>query len=170
MLMVGLTSEQRASNTTCFPPPLNPNHNPDLQQRHGFSHTAYHLLTMPLSIFFHNSLKKLTAMSLAQLTFPPKSLSSIATTYRWLHSSYPRAYSKIRLRGFAFICSASPSHSSSSVVGRRNRNASSTISLPPFYQQNLGYGRFAYDEYASEEDPEIEYQSSPKQLVSFILI
>ncbi|KAL8474750.1 hypothetical protein ACS0TY_031257 [Phlomoides rotata] len=122
---------------------------------------------MRSSIFIHNSLKlKLRAMSLAQLTFPPKSLSSIATTYRWFHSSYPRTYSKIRLRGFAFTCSAYPSYSSSSssVVGRRSRNVSSTFPLPPFYQQNLGYGRFAYDEYASEEDSEIEYQSSPKQL------
>lgn len=125
---------------------------------------------MPFSsMFVHNYLKlKLRAMSLAHLTHPPKSLSSIATTYRRLYNSYPRTYSKILLKGFAFTCSASSSSSSSChVVLRRNRNASSTFSLPQFYQQNLGYGRFAYDEYVSEEESDSEFQSSSKQLVRF---
>ncbi|KAL6545518.1 hypothetical protein OROGR_009392 [Orobanche gracilis] len=110
---------------------------------------------------------KLTAMSLAYITYPPKSLSSIATTYRRLHNFYPQTYINIVQRGFACTCfanSSSSSCSSPSVRLRRNGNVSSTISLPLFYQQNLGYGRFAYDEYASEEESDSEIQSSSKQL------
>nr|XP_027125922.1 DExH-box ATP-dependent RNA helicase DExH3 isoform X2 [Coffea arabica] len=57
-------------------------------------------------------------------------------------------------------CSASSSSSSGSVVVKRIRKDgySSSFSIPPpyFYQQSAGYGRFAYDEYASEED---DYES-----------
>ncbi|XP_027125922.2 DExH-box ATP-dependent RNA helicase DExH3 isoform X2 [Coffea arabica] len=57
-------------------------------------------------------------------------------------------------------CSASRSSSSGSVVVKRIRKDgySSSFSIPPpyFYQQSAGYGRFAYDEYASEED---DYES-----------
>lgn len=57
-------------------------------------------------------------------------------------------------------CSASSSSSSGSVVvkGIRKNGYSSSFSmpLPYFYQQSLGYGGFAYDEYASEED---DYES-----------
>ncbi|KAL0425353.1 UNVERIFIED_CONTAM: DExH-box ATP-dependent RNA helicase DExH3 [Sesamum radiatum] len=85
-------------------------------------------------------------MSLAHLTYPPKSFS-IAKTYPRLHKLCP-------LRGFAFACasSSSSSLSSSSVVVRRSRNASSTFSLPRIYQQSFGYGRFAYDEVEVEVD------------------
>ncbi|KAI3472778.1 hypothetical protein Pfo_031283 [Paulownia fortunei] len=87
-----------------------------------------------------------------------------------LHNLYPQTYSNILLRGLAFTCSASSSSCSSSFVGlRRNRNASSTFSLPLFYQQNLGYGRFAYDEYVSEEESDSEFQSSSKQLCASTL-
>lgn len=104
-------------------------------------------------------------MSLAHLTCPTKSWSSAVTAYRRLHSLYPRrTHTRVLLTGFAFSCSASSS-SSSSVAVRRSRNAASSISSPRFYQQNLGYGRFAYDEYASE-DSDGEFQSSSKQLVN----
>ncbi|KAK6153998.1 hypothetical protein DH2020_013637 [Rehmannia glutinosa] len=120
-------------------------------------------------MFVHNYLKlKLRAMSLAHLTSPPKSLSSIATTYRRLHNLYPQTDRSIVRRGSAFTCFASSS-SSSSVGLRRNRNASSTSSLPLFYQQNLGYGRFAYDEYVSEEESDSDFQSSSKQLCASTL-
>ncbi|KAL3375265.1 hypothetical protein AABB24_006646 [Solanum stoloniferum] len=68
-----------------------------------------------------------------------------------------------------FFCSAkgsSSSSSSSSVVLRRKRRGSSSSSSYPspyFYQQNLGYGRFAYDECESESESDRETQSS-KQL------
>ncbi|PIN17878.1 ATP-dependent RNA helicase A [Handroanthus impetiginosus] len=121
------------------------------------------------SMFVHNCLKlKLRAMSLAHLTYPPKSLSSIATTYRRLHNFYPRTYyTNAFLGGFDFTGSVSSS-CSSSVVLRRSRNASS-FSLPRFYQQNFGYGRFAYDEYVSEEESDSEFQSSSKQLCASTL-
>ncbi|KAK6127667.1 hypothetical protein DH2020_038583 [Rehmannia glutinosa] len=120
-------------------------------------------------MFVHNYLKlKLRAMSLAHLTSPPKSLSSIATTYRRLHNLYPQTDRSIVRRGSAFTCFASSS-SSSSVGLRRSRNASSTSPLPLFYQQNLGYGRFAYDEYVSEEESDSDFQSSSKQLCASTL-
>lgn len=66
-----------------------------------------------------------------------------------------------------FFCSAKgSSSSSSSVVLRRKRHGSSSSSSYPspyFYQQNLGYGRFAYDECESESESDRETQSS-KQL------
>lgn len=122
---------------------------------------------MPLSsMFVQNSVKlKLRAMSLTHLTSPPKPLSSIATAYRRLHNLYPQTDGNILLRGIAFNCSGSfHSPFPPSVVQRRNRIASSKLSLPRFYQQNIGYGRL-YDEYVSDDEPEIGYQSSPKQLV-----
>ncbi|KAL0464181.1 UNVERIFIED_CONTAM: DExH-box ATP-dependent RNA helicase DExH3 [Sesamum latifolium] len=101
-------------------------------------------------------------MSLAHLTYPPKSFS-IARTYPRLHKLCP-------VRGFAFACaSSSSSLSSSSVVVRRSRNASSTFSLPRIYQQSFGYGRFAYDEYVSEEESDSDFQSSSKQLCASTL-
>ncbi|GFP86213.1 ATP-dependent RNA helicase dhx36 [Phtheirospermum japonicum] len=113
------------------------------------------------SMFAHNYFKlKLRAMSVAHLTYPPKSLSSIATSYRRLHNLYPQTDGNIILRGFAFTCFAS----SSSVRARRHGNVSSTISFPLFYQHKLGYGGFAYDEYVSDEESDSEFQSSPKQL------
>ncbi|KAL1554771.1 RNA helicase [Salvia divinorum] len=116
-------------------------------------------------MFVQNFFKpKLRAMSLAHLTCPTKSWSSAVTAYRRLHNLYPRTQSRNLLAGFSFSCYASSSSSSkSSVVLRRSRNAASTFSSPHFYQRNSGYGRFAYDEYASEES-DCELQSSPKQL------
>ncbi|KAL8056715.1 hypothetical protein ABFX02_04G137100 [Erythranthe guttata] len=122
------------------------------------------------SIFIQDYLKlKLRAMSLAHLAHPPKSLSSIATTYRRLHSLYPQTHGNTLLRGFAFTCSASfsPSSSSSSVVQRRNRNNSSKFSSPHFYQQNLGY--YAYNDYVSDDESDTESHSSSKQLGSSTL-
>ena len=154
---------------------LNPNHN---------SHTAStpcllthithcsSLISNPFSsMFVQNFFKpKLRAMSLAHLTCPTKSWSSAVTAYRRLHNLYPRTQTRNLLAGFSFSCYASSSSSSSksSVVVRRSRNAASTFSSPHFYQRNLSYGRFAYDEYASEES-DCEVQSSPKQLVNFRL-
>lgn len=51
---------------------------------------------------------------------------------------------------------------------RRSRNAASAYSSPQFFQRNLSYGRFAYDEYASEES-DGESQSSSKQLCASTL-
>ncbi|CAK9153387.1 unnamed protein product [Ilex paraguariensis] len=62
---------------------------------------------------------------------------------------------------FAFTCSAA----SPGVSVSKRSNGSYSSSLPYFYQQNLGYGRFAYDEYASEEESDREVESS-KQLQS----
>ncbi|KAL0380131.1 UNVERIFIED_CONTAM: DExH-box ATP-dependent RNA helicase DExH3 [Sesamum angustifolium] len=97
-------------------------------------------------------------MSLAHLTYPPKILP--------LPKTYPR-----QSCAFTFACasSSSSSLSSSSVVVRRSRNASSTFSLPRIYQQSFGYGRFAYDEYVSEEESDCELQSSSKQLCASTL-
>ncbi|XP_042000081.1 DExH-box ATP-dependent RNA helicase DExH3-like [Salvia splendens] len=116
-------------------------------------------------MFAQNLFKpKLRAMSLAHLTCPTKSWSSAVTAYRRLHNLYPRTQTRNLLAGFSFCCYASSSSSSkSSVVVRRSRNAASTFSSPHFYQLNLSYGRFAYDEYASEES-DCEVQSSPTQL------
>ncbi|KAK4414220.1 DExH-box ATP-dependent RNA helicase DExH3 [Sesamum alatum] len=86
-------------------------------------------------------------MSLAHLT-PPQIL---------LHcDSVPKAPEVVSFKG-------------SSVVLRRSRNASSTFSLPRIYQQSFGYGRFAYDEYVSEEESDSEFQSSSKQLCASTL-
>lgn len=53
-----------------------------------------------------------------------------------------------------FAAGSSPSPNSASVLLKRigNDASSSSSVLPYFYQQSMGYGRFAYDEYASEED------------------
>lgn len=120
---------------------------------------------MPFSsILIHNSLKlNLRAMSRT-------SFSHINTLKlkRGFHILYPQNYATvpIRFREFCFTCYASGPSSSSSVVLRRSRNgaASSSSSLPYLYQRNLGYGRFAYDEYASEEESDSEPESSSKQL------
>lgn len=68
-----------------------------------------------------------------------------------------------------FFCSAkgSSSSSSSSIVLRRKRHGSSSSSYPSpyFFQQNLGYGRFAYDVCESESESDRETESS-MQLVS----
>lgn len=88
-----------------------------------------------------------------------RSTQSVIPQKRCLHGSV------------GFFCSAkgsSSSSSSSSVVLRRKRHGSSSSSSYPspyFYQQNLGYGRFAYDECESESESDRETQSS-KQLVS----
>ncbi|KAL3639356.1 hypothetical protein CASFOL_017263 [Castilleja foliolosa] len=115
------------------------------------------------SMFAHNYSKlKLRAMSMAHLTYPPKSLPSIATSYRRLHNLYPQTDGNIISRGVSFTCFISSS--SSSVRARRHVNASSTISPPLFHQHRLGYRGLAYDEYESEDESDSEYQSSPKQL------
>lgn len=86
-----------------------------------------------------------------------RSTQSVIPQKRCLHGSV------------GFFCSAkgsSSSSSSSSVVLRRKRHGSSSSSSYPspyFYQQNLGYGRFAYDECESESESDRETQSS-KQL------
>lgn len=161
--------QEAASN---YPPvALNPNHNSHtrLHQRHVFSHISHTilLLIMPFSsVFLQNFFKpKLGAMSVAHFTCPTKSWSSAVMAYRRLHNLYSRTQSRNLLTGFAFSCSAlSSSSSSSSIKVRRSGNATSTLSSSRFYQSNLGYGRFAYDEYASEES-DGEVQSSSKQLV-----
>uniref|UniRef100_A0A5B6ZGD2 RNA helicase n=1 Tax=Davidia involucrata TaxID=16924 RepID=A0A5B6ZGD2_DAVIN len=61
-----------------------------------------------------------------------------------------------RLRSaFGFTCSAASSGISSKVALNR-----SNAPLPYFYQQNLPYGRFAYDDYLSEEESDREVESS----------
>ena len=66
------------------------------------------------------------------------------------------------------ISSSSSSHvSSSNHLIKRTRNKDS-YSLPYFYQQSLPYGRYAYDEYASEEDSDREHLQSSQSLVSLI--
>ncbi|CAI9113481.1 OLC1v1014092C2 [Oldenlandia corymbosa var. corymbosa] len=83
------------------------------------------------------------------------------------HHHYRRSRAGVAFPNF--ICSASrpppplPSSSASVLLKRIGKNASSSSSsssspsvLPYFYQQSAGYGRFAYDEYESEED---DYQS-----------
>ncbi|KAG8388002.1 hypothetical protein BUALT_Bualt02G0079800 [Buddleja alternifolia] len=96
------------------------------------------------------------AMSLAYNT--PKSFSTFTTAFnRSLRTLHPRTYTNIFLTGLAL-------NRSSSVVLRRARNVSSSFSLPHFYHQKFGYGRFAYNEYASEEDSDIEFHSPSKQL------
>lgn len=68
------------------------------------------------------------------------------------------------------ICSSSSSHvSSSKHLIKRTRNKDS-YSLPYFYQQSLPYGRYAYDEYASEEESDRENLQLPQSLVSFIYV
>ncbi|KAL3640746.1 hypothetical protein CASFOL_015714 [Castilleja foliolosa] len=115
------------------------------------------------SMIAHNYFKlKLRAMSIAHLTYPPKSLSSIATSFRRLHNLYPKTDGNIILRGFA--CKFAYS-SSSAVRARRHVNASSTtISFPLFYQHKLGYGGYAYNDHVSDEESDSEFQSSSKQL------
>ncbi|CAI9295461.1 unnamed protein product [Lactuca saligna] len=62
------------------------------------------------------------------------------------------------------ICSSSSSHvSSSKHLIKRTRNKDS-YSLPYFYQQSLPYGRYAYDEYASEEESDRENLQLPQSL------
>lgn len=117
-------------------------------------------------MFVQNFLKpKLRAMSMANLTCPTKSWFYAVAAHRRLYSLGPRrTHTTALLKGFSFSCSASSS-SSSSVLVRRSRNAASSFSSPHFYQHNYGYGRFAYDEYASE-DSDGEYQPSSKQQVT----
>ncbi|KAL4588057.1 hypothetical protein LXL04_000935 [Taraxacum kok-saghyz] len=62
------------------------------------------------------------------------------------------------------ISSSSSSHvSSSNHLIKRTRNKDS-YSLPYFYQQSLPYGRYAYDEYASEEESDREHLQSSQSL------
>lgn len=159
-----------------LPSSLNPNHNSHTASTPClFTHITHcsSLISKPFSSMLAQNLfkPKLRAMSLAHLTCPTKSWSSAVTAYRRLHNLYPRIQTRRNLlAGFSFSCYASSSSASkSSVVVRRSRNAASTFSSPHFYQRNLSYGRFAYDEYASEES-DCEVQSSPKQLVSLALI
>lgn len=67
---------------------------------------------------------------------------------------------------FAVACSAASSRVSPTVVMYR-KSASSP--LPYFHQQSFPYGRYAYDEYASEEeesDLEVRSSQQSQQLVS----
>lgn len=62
------------------------------------------------------------------------------------------------------VCSSSSSHvSSSNRLIKRTRNKDS-YSLPYFYQQSVPYGRYAYDEYASEEESDRENLQSSQSL------
>ncbi|GER32891.1 RNA helicase family protein [Striga asiatica] len=117
---------------------------------------------MPFStMFLHNNLKlNIRAMSLAHLAPPLKSLTAIYTPCRRLHILCPNTGGKTGPKPLVFSSFAS----SPSMGMRRYRNASPVISLPLFYQQNFGYGRFAYDEYVSEEESDSDSQSPSKQL------
>nr|XP_043630716.1 DExH-box ATP-dependent RNA helicase DExH3 [Erigeron canadensis] len=63
-----------------------------------------------------------------------------------------------------FLCSSSSS--SSNYLIRKTRKNDDSYSLPYFYQQqSFPYGRYAYDEYASEDDSDREhFQCSPHNL------
>ncbi|KAK3007792.1 hypothetical protein RJ639_013676 [Escallonia herrerae] len=122
---------------------------------------------MPYSpIFLHNYLKAglYLAMSLKQ----PATITSLRfrrfPTYAVRYHHALAAPSTI-YRCPRLLCSAAfPSSSSPSSVPKR-RNASFS-SLPYLYQQSLPYTtRYAYDEYASEEESDREV-GSPQQMVS----
>ncbi|KAM7471108.1 hypothetical protein LguiA_009291 [Lonicera macranthoides] len=133
------------------------------------------------STFLHNYLRATTpylTMSLRQ----PKTSNTLTTTSLQLrrrlhlnpkntrHLTPPApppmggvtlartAIHRHRLRfTFALACSAASSRVSPTVVMYR-KSASSP--LPYFHQQSLPYGRYAYDEYASEEESDLELRSS----------
>ncbi|KAL3529228.1 hypothetical protein ACH5RR_008550 [Cinchona calisaya] len=103
--------------------------------------------------------------------FRLKPISSLHLINRGFHfSSQKPIFSRRRLlpqnhqfrAGLAFIsCSCSPTNPSPSpspspgyvvLKGIRKNGSSFSMPTPYFYQQSLGYGRFSYDEYASEED------------------
>lgn len=74
---------------------------------------------------------------------------------------------------FACLAAGSSSSSPSSVLKLIRKHASSTSSLsklPHFYQQSSGYGRFAYDDYVSEdEDYESDNNGSSQQMCASTL-
>lgn len=62
------------------------------------------------------------------------------------------------------ICSSSSSHVSSSNRLIKRTRSKDSYSLPYFYQQSLPYGRYAYDEYASDEESDREHLQSSQSL------
>ncbi|KAM0014067.1 putative RNA helicase [Helianthus debilis subsp. tardiflorus] len=93
------------------------------------------------------------------IMFMRVSLNPLRTSCRRLHLSprfiirplfHPSSSSSSQQR--LLVCSSSSSSSSSHLIKRRD----SSYSLAYFYQQRLPYGRYAYDEYASEDDSDLE--------------
>lgn len=92
------------------------------------------------------------------------------------HNPSPNHYVLRKRTGLAFnnfACLAAGSSSSPSSVLkliRKHASSSSSLSkLPHFYQQRSGYGRFAYDDYVSEDDDyESDNNGSSQQMVSFL--
>ncbi|XP_073159391.1 DExH-box ATP-dependent RNA helicase DExH3 [Henckelia pumila] len=117
-------------------------------------------MTVP-SMFIQKSLKfKLSAMSMATRTHSRRLL--VPGFYNL------QSYSFLARKGVSFAA-----FSPVSIVLMRHRNVSSiaaatsfpssSFSFPYTYQRSLGYGRFAYDEYPSEEESDREFSSSSKQ-------
>lgn len=93
------------------------------------------------------------------------------------HNPSPNHYVLRKKTGLAFnnfacLAAGSSSSSPSSVLKLIRKHASSSSSLsklPHFYQQRSGYGRFAYDDYVSEDDDyESDNNGSSQQMVSFL--
>lgn len=87
------------------------------------------------------------------------------------HHYVLRKRTGLAFNNFAWLAAGSSSSSSpSSVLKLIRKHASSTSSLsklPHFYQQSSGYGRFAYDDYVSEdEEYESDNNGSSQQMVS----
>ncbi|PWA44533.1 DEA(D/H)-box RNA helicase family protein [Artemisia annua] len=93
-----------------------------------------------MPIFFHNYLKL--------------SLNKTITSYSF-HHLFRRQFHLTRPR-FIILRPLAAASSSNHKLVKRISGKNDSYSLPYFYQQNLPYGRYAYDEYASEEDSDHE--------------
>ncbi|KVI04421.1 protein of unknown function DUF1605 [Cynara cardunculus var. scolymus] len=109
---------------------------------------------MPCSaIFVHNYLR---------LSLNPLRTSSFQLRRRLtLSPRLVRPLPPLSSPALVLTCSSSSHVSSSNLVIKKTGNRDS-YSSPYFYQQSLPYSRYAYDEYASEEESDREHlQSSP---------
>lgn len=103
-----------------------------------------------MPILFHNYLKL--------------SLNKTITSYSF-HHLFHRQFHLTRPR-FILIRSLAASSSNNKLIIKRIAGKNDSYSLPYFYQQNLPYGRYAYDEYASEEDSDHEPSNNLVRIIT----